>query len=43
MYAFVYEMHLVMATIEPVLQNVSISLSILGFVLYWMWESNNGK
>tara|TARA_Y100001973_G_C4946586_1_gene208204 strand:- start:1 stop:216 length:216 start_codon:yes stop_codon:yes gene_type:complete len=43
MYAFIYEIHLVMATAKPVLQNLAISASILGIMLYWIWESNNGK
>jgi hypothetical protein len=43
MYAFIYEIHLVMATAKPVLQNLAISASILGIMIYWIWESNNGK
>lgn len=43
MYSIIYDCHLIMATAKPVLKNVAISLSVMGIVLYWIWESNNGK
>ena len=43
MYAFVYELHLMIAPLKPIIQNLSISSSIMGIMLYLIWESNIGK
>ena len=43
MYAFVYELHLMIAPLKPIIQNLSILSSILGIMLYCMLEFYKGK